>query len=173
MPEELESPNKIFRGVIDRVMHEKDDSHNDISQIKQEPEFQKTLMSLNARKNLLIKATAKQYGITPDQFKLEDEIGSFYLDNSSRQAQQNLTEKTNFYQVKKLIALESNEPPEPTPRVVAISDYFILNHKSNFVILWDVLMGVLCVYTAFFYAYASLFDLYDMRAPDRWTAEIV
>ena len=84
-----------------------------------------------------------------------------------------LTEKTNFYQVKKLIALESNEPPEPTPRVVAISDYFILNHKSNFVILWDVLMGVLCVYTAFFYAYASLFDLYDMRAPDRWTAEIV
>ena len=66
MHEELESPNKIFRVVVDRVMHDKDDSHNDISQIKQEPEFQKTLMSLNARKNLLIKATAKQYGITPD-----------------------------------------------------------------------------------------------------------
>lgn len=48
----------------------------------------------------------------------------------------------------------------------------IIHRKSNFSVYWDILMGLLCIYSAFFYAYASLFDVQDFENVGLQTAEM-
>ena len=47
------------------------------------PEVIQSLMNMNERRNKLMRANAKKFGIPQDEFKLEDELGSFLIDNSN------------------------------------------------------------------------------------------
>ena len=71
--------------------------------------------------------------------------------------------------MKRLINLEmAAELPQEESKTDIVG-ICILDHKGSFVIVWDIFIGLLCVVSAFFYAYTSLFGievLYDVAEDD-------
>ena len=98
MPKELtQKPTSKFRGAVEGAVSS-ENPKGDIEMLNTSPEVIQNLMKLNQQKNKLIRADHKQFGIQPEDFNIDDEVTSFFIDNTGMVGAR--SDAANFKQVK-------------------------------------------------------------------------
>ena len=82
MPKDVkQKPSKMFREAVEGAVCPVNPD-DDIAMLNTSPEIIQNLMQLNETKNKMMRAGHKQFGIQPEDFQIDDEADSFFMDNT-------------------------------------------------------------------------------------------